>query len=210
MLSEIEEIYFYLVERRPETYDIQEQWPILDIDRTLELCNQYGVRHPYKGSCPEPFTIDFLLTEVVGDELKCRAASIKTPKDAKDPVVRRRLAIEHAWCQEQGVVWTLVDTKAFDKTMLSALRFMRLWYLNRYQPEPSSELQFSEKFLATYSRNILLGELLQKIATRLHLRDVDAQNIFRYCAWTNLITVSLKHPLSLDKPLVLFRENDLA
>lgn len=44
LLSELEAIYFFLLERRSSTVDLREQWPILDFDRTLELCEQFGVR----------------------------------------------------------------------------------------------------------------------------------------------------------------------
>lgn len=208
LLSELEAIYFYLTERRPATADIREQWPILDVDRTIELCLQFGVRHPNRGPYPEPFTIDFLISEVVDGEFKYRAASIKTPEDAANPEVRLRLAVEYAWCREHGIPWTLIDTSAFNKTMLATLRFMRSWFRNRYEPDTYIAMRFSEQFHSMYSANVLLDELIRNTAKRLHLREALAQDIFQYCAWTNRIDVSAKHPLSLDMPLVLRRTND--
>lgn len=206
LLSEPETTYFYLMERKSSTVDIQEQWPILDIDRTLELCAEYGVRHQYRKSYPEPFTIDFLITTKSSDgKLICRAASIKTPEDAADPDVRQRLTIEYVWCRERGVPWTLVDTSQFDKTLLGNLRFMRTWHRHRYAPNPDNEALFAKQFTASYGTNIPLKELIQRTGKSLRLADDLAQDIFRYCAWFNLIDVSLKHPLSLDKPLVLSR-----
>lgn len=90
-LSELETTYFYLTERAPNVVDIREQWPILDIDGTLRLCSDLGIRHAFRGAYPEPFTIDFLITEENQGALSFRAASIKTMKDANDPKVRRRL-----------------------------------------------------------------------------------------------------------------------
>lgn len=207
LLSEFEAIYFFLVERKSGTADIQEQWPILDLDRTIELCLQFGVHHQFRGPYPEPFTIDFLITESMGGELKSRAASIKTPEDAADPAIRQRLAVEYAWCVERGIPWTLIDTSAFSKTMLATLRFMRTWFSNRYEPDLDSAAQFSEQFHTSFKANVLLDELIRNTAKRLHLSNTDAQNIFRYCAWTDRINVSLKHPLSLDRPLVLHQTN---
>lgn len=208
-LSEIETIYFYLMERRASTVDIQEQWPILDIDRTLELCAEYGIRHNYRSSNPEPFTIDFLITSKnAQNELNVRAASIKTPDDASNPDIRARLLIEYVWCHERGIPWTLVDTSQFNKTMLANLRFMRTWYRHRYVSNPEIETRFTKSFHLAYRRNILLEELIQHTSKILRLSSDTALDIFRYCAWSNLIDISLQHPLALDKPLVLARSTN--
>ena len=207
LLSEFEAIYFFLTERRPTSVDLREQWPIFDIDRTLELCAQFGVNHGYRGAYPEPFTIDLLITESINGELRDRAASIKTPEDAAKPEVRLRLAVEYAWCRERGIPWTLVDTSAFSKTMLATLRFMRSWFQNRYEPDIDGAMRFSDQFQASYTPNILLDELIRKAAKRLRLSEAVAQNTFHYCAWADHIGVSLTHSLSLDRPLVLRGKN---
>lgn len=205
LLSEHEAIYFFLTERRPSVIDIQEQWPILDIDQTLKLCAQSGVRHSYRGAYPEPFTIDFLITEMIDGEVKCRAASIKTPEDAADPEVRQRLAVELAWCRERGIPWSLVDTSAFNRTLLANLRFLRAWFVNHYKPNFESVALFTQQFQVSYGTNILLDELIERVATRLHLASSLARNTFLYCAWSGRIKVSFQHPLSLNQPLTLHR-----
>ncbi len=207
-LSELETIYFYLIERQNSTIDIQEQWPILDIDRTLELCAEYGVRHTYRGFNPEPFTIDFLITTLnIQNKPIVRAASIKTPEDAKNPLIRQRLLIEYLWCKERGIEWTLVDTSRFTKTLLENLRFMRSWHRQRYTPNPEVEALFLEQFHFTYRNNILLDEIIQRISKKMLINTDLALDMFRYCAWFNHIQISLEHSLALDKPIILRRTN---
>jgi hypothetical protein len=201
-------MYFFLVERRKSTVDIRESWPILDIDRTLELCAKLGVRHQYRGKHPTPFTIDFLITESVDGHIKYRAASIKTPGDAQDPKVRQRLEVENSWCREHGIPWTLVDTSQFDRMLLSNLEFMRTWFKHRYVPNGDTESRFLQAFQAAYAKNVLLAELLEKAAKGVRIPDPVATDIFRYCAWNDTIPVSLKHTLSLNMPLVLRRVRD--
>ncbi len=208
LLSELEATYFFLVERRKSTVDIRECWPILDIDRTLELCAALGVRHQYRGYYPAPFTIDFFITELIDGQLQYRAASIKTPKDAADPEVRDRLSIEYLWCRDREIPWTLVDTSKFDRKLLSALRFMRTWFMHRYEPNRDRELRFVESFHTVYARNIPLAELIEQTAKALRVTDAHAQDIFRYCVWTDGIAVSLEHPLALNLPIVLRRRTD--
>ena len=202
LLSELETTYYFLAERKPSFVDIQEQWPILDLDRTLELCAEYGVRHSYRGRFPEPFTIDFLITESIDGKLHYSAKSIKTAEDAADPKVRLRLMIEHIWCREHGIAWTLIDTSEFSKEMLSNLRFMRAWFRNHYEPDLNSVERFSQQFQLSYGTNIPLNELIQRAAKPLRLAEDVAKDIFRYCAWSDRIAVSLIHPLALNRPLV--------
>lgn len=206
LLSELEAIYFFLIERRAATVDIREQWPILDIDRTLELCKRFGVRHTTRNGYPEPFTIDLLITERVGGEFRYRAASVKSPEDASDPLVRLRLAVEHAWCQDRGIPWTLVDTTRFNKTMLETLRFIRAWFRHMYVSESSMEDRLVDQFTAVYAPDRSLGEMLGKLSKLLRQPMTVIEDAFRYCAWSNRIQLSLMHSLALDAPVVLQRD----
>lgn len=202
-LSSLEATYLFLMERRSSVLDVREQWPIFDIDRTIELCAELGVRHQYRKGFPEPFTIDLMITEEDGDSRRYRAASIKTPEDAADPAVRLRLAVEERWCRERGIPWTLVDTSGFSKTLLEVLRFMRVWSLHRYEPSPEREAVFLEAFRRFYVRNELLSQLMERLSRSLRLPPGQALDTFRYCAWSNEIEISYSHPIALNKPLVL-------
>lgn len=202
-LSKLEITYFYLQERKSNVIDIREQFPILDIARTLELCSQFGVTHSYRGSYPEPFTIDFLITEKTAEGVRYKAASIKTPEDANDARVALRLAIEYEWCREQSIPWVLIDTSLFNDIVLENLRFLRSWFRHRYIPSIQKTSTFAMSFMNNYSRNVPLVELLKRTASQLRLEFSVAGDAFRYCGWTNQLPVSLHHSISFDKPLVL-------
>lgn len=203
LLSELEAIYFFLLEKRGGTAEIREQWPILDMDRTLELCARFGVRPRIRNGYPEPFTIDFLVTERVGGRLTHRAASVKSPEDARDPDTRLRLAVEHAWCQDRGIPWTLVNTQRFDKTMLETLRFVRGWFRHQYAPDPALENRFVAQFAVHHAPNRLLLQVLARASRSLRQPVAKVEDAFRYCAWSGRIQPSLAHPLALNAPVVL-------
>lgn len=206
LLSELEAVYFYLLERRPGTVEIREQWPILDMDRTLELCAEFGVRPRIRNGYPEPFTIDFLITDRVDGRLAHRAASVKSPEDARDPGTRLRLAVEHAWCQEHGIPWTLVHTERFDKTMLETLRFIRGWFRHQYAPDATLENRFLAQFATHHAPNRPLSEVLTRVSRSLRQPLATVEDAFRYCSWSGLIEPSLAHRLSMDAPLVLTKD----
>jgi hypothetical protein len=203
LLSDLEAIYFYLIERKITTVDIREQWPILDFDRTLELCSRLGVHHTMQDGHPVPFTIDFLITETVSGALKYRAASVKTPEDARDPHVRLRLAVEYAWCQERGIPWTLVDTRSFNKKILQNFHFLRAWFRHRYTPNSSFEARFVEVFNAAYAPNRQLVDLLTQLSRDLRQPITVMEDCFRYCAWSGQLRASLQHSITLNSPVVL-------
>ncbi|MFC5742892.1 TnsA endonuclease N-terminal domain-containing protein [Dyella tabacisoli] len=206
LLSELEATYFYLIERRAQTVDILEQWPILDIDGTMQLSRQWGVRHPFKGPYPEPFTVDLLIAEQTTAGPRFRAASIKTPDDANNPAIRQRLAIEHAWCKARGIPWTLVDTRQFNRVLLANLRFLRGWYRHRFTPSAGRATQFAHAFSKGYETNVPLVDLISRTAVRLRMNVGSAQDLFRYCGWTERVAVSLTDQITLDRPLVLRRK----
>ncbi|WP_373989749.1 TnsA endonuclease N-terminal domain-containing protein [Duganella sp. BuS-21] len=167
------------------------------------MCAQLGVRHKYKGSYPEPFTIDFLITEDIDGKTSYRAASIKSADEANAPEIRQRLAVEKLWCQEIGIEWTLVDTTKFSKTLLENLRFIRAWFLQRYRPDEVLISQFLTAFFAQYSKSMTLGTIITAAAHAIAQDENVTLDMFRYCAWRNLIRVSLTHSIALNQPLIM-------
>lgn len=185
-LSTLEATYYFLIERRAGVLDIREQWPILDIDRTLEICSELGVHHSFRQGYPEPFTIDFLVTEQVANGRSYRAASVKTAEDAADPAVRMRLAVEERWCRERGIPWTLVDTSRFTSTLLETLRFMRAWFRHHYVPTTDGEAMFMDAFRSSYIRNQLLSDFVARLTKSLRLPQPRVLDTFRYCVWSRV------------------------
>jgi hypothetical protein len=206
LLSELETTYFFLLERRRGVLDIREQFPILDISRTLELCAELNVQHKYSGIYPEPFTIDFVITENVDGAVRHRAASIKTAEDAKNPAIRHRLAVEKTWCQERGIEWSLVDTSRFSKNLLENLRFIRGWFRHHYQPNDIEIGQFVPAFFAQYSKSLTLKSIITSTARATDRDEATTLDMFRYSAWSNIIPVSLSHNIALNLPLVLLEK----
>lgn len=203
LLSELEATYFFLLERRHGVLDIREQFPILDVARTLELCAQLRVRHKYTGIYPEPVTIDFLVTENIDGKIRHRAASIKSAKDAKDPEIRQRLAVEKIWCQEKGIEWSLVDTSKFSKTLLENLRFLRSWFLHRYVPTDAEIVRFLPAFFAHYSRSMTLQAIIASTARAIDRDEAATLDMFRYSAWRGFIHIALLSKMALNLPLML-------
>ena len=207
-LSTLEATQLFKIERRKNILDIRENWPILHMDRTRELCREHRVRHVYRGRYLFPFTIDFLITELLNGRISYSAESVKTPDKAADPEALLRLLIEELWCREHNIPWSLVDTSEYTPAMLSALRFMRAWFQYEYEPNGEDEPRFAKYFLADYSRNVPLSILVRKTAKALRLSEPMAKSMFRFCAWSDLIPVSIKRPLAFNLPVIFRKDNE--
>ncbi|MYM29305.1 hypothetical protein GTP58_13325 [Duganella sp. CY15W] len=205
--SSLEATYFFMLERQKAVVDIREQFPIFHLAKTEALCAARNVRPIRKNGYPEPFTIDFLITERINGSEVVRAASIKTAEDAKKAEIKERLAIELLWCREHDIDWYLVDTTRFTRTLLDSLRFIRRWYQAGYATNATLEARFVDAFRMAYRPNSTLSELINVVSRLLRLPTFEAQTIFRFCAWSKAINVDIEKALALNRPVCLI-END--
>lgn len=207
LLSEYETLYFHLLERRPVVVDVREQFPILEIAETLRLAAQFGLPHKRKGRFPEPYTIDFLVTELIGGRQVHRAASIKPPDFELDGADAAKLHIEQAWCRSRGIEWAQIDMSPEQvpspHTTLQVLRFLRAWHRNNWTADEELQRLVIKHFKFVYRQNVRLADLLEQTAKRLRVPTTQVDDAFRYAAWVNDIRVSLHHPIALNRPLVL-------
>lgn len=208
VLSDLELIYLMMLERRPGVIDIREQWPILNIDQTLAICEEVGEHHRYEEGAPVPFTLDFLVTFDVDGERRYEAKSVKSPVDAQKPKVRKRLLVESLWCQSKNLRWDLIRTDGFysagKTTLITAnLSFMREWFSNRYQPEEKELRQFVAVFSRYYDQGLRLDEVMRRSVQALRVSEGHADNMLRYALWRRDIKVSLSEKIGYDRPLIL-------
>jgi hypothetical protein len=203
LLSIQERIYFFLLEQEPDVIDIREQFPILQLNATLQLCGELEIRHTRKGRYPEPFTLDFLVTRRTPSGVVFEGRSVKTPSDAEDPDIRRRLKVEHRWCDQHSIDWKLISSPSFNAELLSRLTFIRSWSRHGLIPDRFRADTFSETFLNGYQANATLQSQIATCAKKLGLGYHPSIDEFRYCAWTRRIPVDLQSRLALNIPVTL-------
>ena len=211
LLSDFETIYFFVLERKGGVEDVREQFPILDITGTQRICAELGIEHKMTSRgprTPEPYTIDFVVTEAIENTTRTRAASIKPPYQVLDAATVAKLNVERFWCERNGIPWELIDMSALPNhlTTLSALRFTRKWYLNRWQPDLALRKLFRAHFMFIYERNVALKHLIERTAKRTRLPIPQAEDAFTHGAWIGDIPVSFNHEIALDLPLVLVQQ----
>lgn len=110
--------YFYLLEWSPIVTDIREQYPLLPIERTLEIAMELGIEHPKDPKSKEDIvmTTDFMITIDRGNGREIWARTIKPVADL-DKRQLEKFKIEHMFFQEQGIDWGIVTDQVIPVTL---------------------------------------------------------------------------------------------
>lgn len=115
LLSQIERNYFLNLDWPVSVTDIQEQFPLLPLEKTIAIAEQCGLPHPVdKTKKPVVMTTDFLITlaRPVG-EFKV-ARTVKLAKELFDWRVIQKFEIERRYWKEQNIDWGIVTEKEID------------------------------------------------------------------------------------------------
>jgi hypothetical protein len=195
--------YFYLLERRPDVHDIRELFPILDLDATLQVCGNLGIKHEYHGPDPEPFVIDFMITRRVGDGFAYSARSLMPVSGDLSPQRRVQFQVLNTWCKSVEVDWRPVDISAITETLVETLDFVRGWHREGYVPEREAIEVFTKTFEQIYRKGSTLAELMQDCSAKTGESIQRCLNHFRYACWAEFIKIDIRRELAMNKPVKL-------
>lgn len=126
LMSSLETAYFYTAEWADSVTDIREQYPLLPIERTLEIAMELGIKHPTdpKTKVPTVITTDFVLTINNGeDEVREIARTIK-PASKLTKRQLDKFRIEHRFHKEQGRDWGIVTDLDLPKVLPRNMEFI--------------------------------------------------------------------------------------
>lgn len=198
-------VYFMLQERRAAVTSIEENFALLDLARTLEICAKLGLRHPQRGDLPEPLTVSFLVREMRNGKEVAFARSISAGSlEPKDRVTELD-AVGQA-CAALRLDWAVVDPTPLDETMLNSLVFARAWIGQRHRPERDSADRLAKWFARHHRRALTLKEVLVKCSASMDLSVAAVTTVFKYAAWTGAIAIDFRHELALNRVVHLLRD----
>jgi hypothetical protein len=135
LMSQLEYKYFLTLEWSDTVIDIREQFPLLPLERTLEIADFLGVKHPTDPQTQEPIvmTTDFMINvKLLGDTEKIMARTIK-PASKLKPREIEKFAVEQMFYEEQGIDWALVIDKEVPNEFVENMKFIyKEKYLDNY------------------------------------------------------------------------------
>ncbi|MFS0820921.1 TnsA endonuclease N-terminal domain-containing protein [Bacillus sp. 1P02SD] len=119
VLSDLELHYFFTLEWSDSVIDIREQYPLLPIERTLEIAEFLGVKHPTDPKSNEfvVMTTDFFITVKTEKGIGYKARQIKPASNLKKRE-GEKFAIEQQFYKELGIDWGIVTDKDFSEIFI--------------------------------------------------------------------------------------------
>lgn len=140
LLSQGEFNYFLILEWSDVVTDIQEQFPLLPLEKTLSIARHCGIPHPVNRETKEPevMTTDFLVTlaRPVGSFKVAR--TIKPAYRLRAKSVIEKFEIERRYWKEQDEVvkdWGIVTEKEVDMVIVENVNWVHKFrYVSALQP----------------------------------------------------------------------------
>ena len=146
LLSRTESDLYYVLRWDTHVYDIREQFP-LDLDETLSICEEYGVRHILRNGVPTPFTTDLLVTYTDGSlaAFSCKRNMNFTKRDIE------KIAIEKIYWNRKNVPRYLITYDMLNHDMANNIRHCFSYYDEKYVED---EIQFLKHKIAHHEIDV--------------------------------------------------------
>ncbi|CEG25316.1 heteromeric transposase endonuclease subunit TnsA [Bacillus sp. B-jedd] len=125
LLSRLELNYFYVLDWADAVVDIREQYPLLPLDRTIEIAEDLGIPHPRDPETKEymQITTDFYLKLKNGTKESFCARTVKPSNKITKRTVEK-FAIEKKYYDEQDVDWKIVTDKNLPKGLIHNIEWI--------------------------------------------------------------------------------------
>src|SRR5260370_38175893 len=140
-LSKLEKRYHYTLEWSKIVTDIREQYPLLQLEETLDIAKQCGFDHPAIQNKHDPkirepivMTTDFLVTLMIDGKRVERARTVKYADDLQSPRVLQKLEIERRYWEARGISWGIVTEHEIPGVLAANVEIL---YPYRYLDEDS-------------------------------------------------------------------------
>jgi hypothetical protein len=126
---------FHLVLDDAGLLDIQEQFPLLPLEKTISIANQCGISHPvdFKTKKPVVMTTDFRISVPLPVGRLVVACAVKRSADLLINRVIEKLEIERRYWELLGIAWWIVTEREIDPVLVKNL----IW---AYKFKPFSSL----------------------------------------------------------------------
>lgn len=118
LMSDIEKDVYYTLRSNENVFELFEQYPLLPLNKTEEICIKYGIKHPKHPITKKNIvmTSDFLI--IVKDKdgkRKWQACAVKISTDLNDIRTREKLFVEKMYWENMNVNWGVITEQQINK-----------------------------------------------------------------------------------------------
>ncbi len=200
LLSHLEMNFFYQLDHDPNITDIKEQFP-LDVELTMKLALDAGIKHPQMNGYPIVVTTDFLYCE----KGTWQAVAVKPSPKLSDERVREKLELERLYWEKCQTDWKIVTEQELNKILTRNLQW--LWAGEDFSVLVPSEQQrngLRKAFLELYSNlSIPFTSIIEVIENECHLKAGTMLQLFKELIRSDQIQIDLTRKINIVEPRVL-------
>lgn len=199
--------YFYILDWSEQVTDIREQYPLLPLSETLEIAQEWGLRHPTHPvtHAPVVMTTDFCISVRSSIGIVQFARTVKPSQELAKKAVLEKFEIERRYWENRNINWKIVTEHDIPTVLVKNIA----WLHPRFH---TSSLSLSEPEIAQI-KNLLTHQVLQsndslaKITAScdacLGLRPGNSLSVARHLLATRQWLVDMNQPIHPNRKLVL-------
>ena len=123
LLSDLELSTFLLFDWHFSVVDIREQFP-LDPEKTLNIAQRLGVKHPAVRGVNQVVTTDLLIDTLQSGKIVSIAISVKYREELEDERVIEKQELEKRYWEGEGIDWYLFTENEVPATLIQNIKWL--------------------------------------------------------------------------------------
>ena len=155
LLSDLERAVFFILDWKSSTLDIREQFP-LNIEDTLEIAKEVGIRHPQMRGEKQVMTSDFLV-DTADIHLSKFVLQAKYSKDLEDKRTIEKLEIESRYWTKKEIPFFLVSERSISDVIHKNLSWL---FTNKETPHEELDIPRIAEFYKSFLHDRPEGTLI--------------------------------------------------
>ena len=201
LFSSLEINTFYLFDWSKKIIDIREQFPLLEVDETIEIAKTLGIAYPYdrESKFPIVMTTDFLLTVEKEDGLYSIARTVKPSSVLDEKRVIEKFEVERLYWAERNVDWGIVTEKEIPMDIVKNIQLFHSRYDYKIEPITCSDfgiiVTHLKQFLVSRGENAIQQSCFEFDEINSFPKGTSI-NMFRYLVARNELVVNLTVPFN--------------
>jgi hypothetical protein len=130
LFSDLEANAFFIFDLAQLILDIREQFPLFDIEETLEIAHKAGIKHPANPYTKHPvvMTTDFLLTIKCGMKIVHHARTLKYANEINNSRVMEKFEIERRYWEARNINWGYITENDIPFQLVENARFLHPYF----------------------------------------------------------------------------------
>lgn len=208
LMSDLEEIIFYLLSWNERVTDIREQFPLLPLEETLWIAEELGIKHPADpiSRFPIVMTTDFLLkTKSEPGDLYV-ARTVKPGDHLNNPRIVAKFAIERRYWKTRNVDWGIITDHKLPLQLYRNIKLVYEWFSFRSLKPLTIQIIDETTHRLTnlvIGNNLALRDISQIVDKQFGFMNGTAMNVVRHLIARRQWQINMYQPIEMSKPLAL-------